>query len=120
MIRPMLLGVIVSVIGCSAQHAKAPTASKPAMSQAIHDGAPVIVRIVSRDQTVIVTSGPHEPLYSVRSADGRDVVANATLDELRTKHPEIYQRVEPSLAMDASQNGPTPPKKRVIIDASDA
>lgn len=123
MMRWMIAGLIAAAVaGCKAHEAKPTRAEDANVSAAgMHDGRPLIVQIVSRRETVIVTAGPREPLYSVRSTDGRELVANATLEELRTKHPEIYRRVEPSLAVDASVNGPGPRKMGgVMIDASDA
>src|SRR5688572_19503094 len=65
---------------------------------------PVIVRLVGQHQSITVTSGPDGPLYTAQTADGQPIVANATLEELRADHPEIYRFVEPGVAADASVN----------------
>ena len=62
---------------------------------------PVIVHLVSRHQALTVTSSPSGPRYSARASNGTPIVANATLDELRTDHPEIYRLLHPGVAADA-------------------
>jgi hypothetical protein len=70
---------------------------------------PVIVRLVGQHQTVTVTSGPDGPLYTAEDANGKMIVANASLAELREGHPEVYQFIEPSFAAESSVNpGATP------------
>ena len=58
---------------------------------------PVIVRLVGRDQTITISAGPGHSLYSATDAAGKTIVSNATLDELKTRHPDIYQRVSPGV-----------------------
>src|SRR5688572_25354692 len=88
--------VAASLLGCSSQPAGI-TEVKDAGAPA----GPVIVHLVGRHETITVTSSPRGPLYSARSALGDTIVANATLDELRTEHPEIYRLLEPGVAADA-------------------
>jgi hypothetical protein len=58
---------------------------------------PVIVRLVSRDKTITISAGPGHSLYSATDAQGKTIVSNATLDELKASHPDIYQRVSPGV-----------------------
>lgn len=81
--------------GCAVHRAKTPVA-------VAEPSGPVIVRLVGRHQSVIVTSSGQGPRYSVRDNSGKMLVANATLDQLRTDHPDVYRLVEPSIAVDAS------------------
>lgn len=94
-----LLIVAVSVAGC-ATRPSAPT--HQAKNTADEPDGPVIVHLVGRHETITVTSSPRGPLYSARGSDGQTIVANATLDELRAEHPEIYRLLEPGVAADAS------------------
>ena len=87
-------------LGCAAKSTPKAVADAPE--------GPVIVRLVGQHQSITVTSGPDGPLYTAQTADGQTIVANATLDELRVNHPEIYHFVEPSLAADASVDGGAP------------
>ena len=105
--RLTVCGMILTMaaIGCASK-----TAPKAAAAEAPE--GPVIVRLVGQHQAITVTSSPHGPLYTAQTADGQTIVANATLDELRTDHPEIYRFVEPSLAADASVNGGAPPQAK--------
>lgn len=88
--------VVLSFGGCAARQSQAPRAT------ADDPQGPVIVRLVGRHQTITVTSGPAGALYSAQTATGKMIVANATLDELRTDHPEVYRLLEPGIAADAS------------------
>jgi hypothetical protein len=63
---------------------------------------PVIVRLVGRNQVLTVSGGPKGPVYSVADAQGRTMLSNATLGELRAKHPELYQQIRGTVASDAS------------------
>ena len=63
---------------------------------------PVIVRLVSRAHTITVSAGPAAPLYSAQSADGKAIASNLTLEQLQDRHPALYQRLIPVVAVDAS------------------
>jgi hypothetical protein len=102
----VLFGMIAT--GCATSRHAAPRATGPAY---VAPEGKEIVRLVGQHQTVIVTSGPDGPLYTARTADGRTLVANASLAELRTQHPEIYRSIEPAMAVDASLEGSRPPGK---------
>jgi hypothetical protein len=69
---------------------------------------PVIVHLVGQHQAMTVTSGPDGPLYTAKTADGQPIVANATLQQLREQHPEVYRFVEPTMAVRADTDGVVP------------
>ena len=52
---------------------------------------PTIVRVVGRNQNVIVKAGPTGPLVTITDGHGREVVSGVTMDELRTQHPDAYR-----------------------------
>jgi hypothetical protein len=58
---------------------------------------PMIVRLVSRDKSITIFAGPGHSLYSATDAAGKTIVSKATLDELKTSHPDLYQRVAPGV-----------------------
>lgn len=92
--------VLTAVLyGCMAQHAQAPQGGQ--QPQTASSSFPVIVRMVARHQTITVTAGPHGPLYSAATDTGQSLVSNATLQQLRSDHPDIARQVEPTLALDA-------------------
>ena len=68
----------------------------PAMPAAAE---PVIVRLVGRGQTITISAGRGQSLYSVTDPAGRVVVSRATLEELRVSHPEVYRQVAPGFAL---------------------
>jgi hypothetical protein len=97
--RILLAGAIAVAAGCAE---RSPTVSSTPAEQ-LKQPAPgelEIVRLVGRHQTIIVTSGPQGPLYSANAADGRMIVARATIDELRENHPEVYWAIERSVTVD--------------------
>ena len=96
--------------GCS--HTKpAPQAAAPQQEN------PVIVRLVGQHQTVTITAdrAGRGPLYSVADKNGQTLVANATLTELRTTHPDLYRQIEPAIA---EQRDTDPRRKPSDADAS--
>lgn len=64
---------------------------------------PVIVRLVGRRYAITCSSSPAGPVYTAATHDGEVVVANATLLELRDRHPEIYEQVVPGIAEHADR-----------------
>lgn len=94
--RAILLATAVVVTAASAFPAARP---RPAAAS-----PPLIVRLVSRNQTITVTAGPTGPLYSQSDATGHVTVKPATLQELRAEHPDLYRQVQPATAyqLDAS------------------
>ena len=108
-----LIGFLGS--GCAA-HTKPPAAAREAEARTGPE-YPVIVRLVGRHYTVTASSGPAGVLWSARSADGRTVVANATLDELRTRHPEVYQQILPAVATQG--DGANTRKRETTNDVQD-
>ena len=58
----------------------------------------VITRLVGHHQTITITATGNGPRYSVMSAGGQVLLANATLDELREKQPDCYRQIRSSIA----------------------
>ena len=104
--------------------AKAPDAVAKAPAKGnVADEYPMIVRLVGRHQTIVVTAGPKGkgPLYSAERNDGTLIVAGATLDELRKDHPEVYQHLIPMYATEAkseTSKRKDQDKKEDVADAS--
>jgi hypothetical protein len=94
----VLVGVAALVGAGCAKEAAVPVATAQAPAIKASTEYPVIVRIVSRGQTVVVTAGPEGALYSVQSPTGEMLVSNVTLEELRGRHPEHYKWIAPMVA----------------------
>ena len=106
-------GVVATSLAC---HSEAPTPARHGAPRkqsptgmAPTDNFPVIVRVVGRHQTITVTAGPEGPLYSAATNDGEMLVAGATLERLRREHPDLYQQIEPSMAVEANDTVPARP-----------
>jgi hypothetical protein len=83
----------------------APIAKTPAAQP-----APVIVRIVSRRYTIVVSAGPVAPVYHVTNSAGQVVADGVTLEQLQLVDNTLYQELVPTIApsaqVDASLEGP--------------
>ena len=76
-----------------------PTApSKPAATTNAVADFPIIGHIEKRDRTITIKSGPKETIYSVKSADGKILCNNLTLEELRAQSPELHEFVKTAVA----------------------
>src|SRR4051812_33224887 len=80
-------------------HRPAPLAPQAA------DKLPVICRLVSRDQTITISAGPHGSVYSVQDARGQMLLSYASREELRARHPELSQQLDSAIvSTDALDN----------------
>ncbi len=101
-----LLGCVLlataAAVGCARRPAPAPAAAKapatPALDNPVHDGRPVLMRLVSRDHVVTVTAGADGPLYSAATKEGVALADSVTLEALRARHPDVYRIVHPARA----------------------
>src|SRR5688572_14266618 len=93
----------VVIVGCAAKPQAKATASAPA--PAPDPSRKDIVHIVSRNRTVTVTSSSRGLLYSLKDADGRVQIADATERRFAELEPELYQNIKHYIAV---QNDNTP------------
>ena len=93
---PLVVGALALAAGC-ASRAKAP-AARAAQAPPAAEQYPLIVRLEGRHYSVSACSGPQGVVYTAHGRDGRTIVANASLDELRQRHPGIYQQILPGIA----------------------
>ena len=125
LVLPLVVGAALLSGGCASTNRPAARATVAAERPAAAE-YPLIVRLVGRHYTVDACSGPEGVVYNASTNEGRAVVANASLDELRQQHPEIYQQILPGIAeqgeprnnsdrrtgsdaeLDASVDGPRP------------
>jgi hypothetical protein len=77
----------------------------------IENGNHVITRLVGREKTLTITTSTRGLSYSVADASGRSLMNAGTLEELRQKHPELWQQVSTGLASEI-------PARGELIDAS--
>ena len=67
---------------------------------------PIIGHIEKQDRTITIKAGPTGTIYSVKSADGKILCNNVTLEQLRAQSPDLHEFVKTAVAGDIS-NGAT-------------
>ena len=104
-----------TVIGLSSVIGVARPGTLPATAAAMAGDRkhPVIVHIVSRDQTVTVRCGEKGLLYSLTGTDGKVVIADATPEKFAQLQPQLYHAIRGYIAVKADA-GP------VLYDGADA
>jgi hypothetical protein len=80
---------------------------------------PIIGHIEKRDRIITIKSGPNGTIYSVKSADGKILCDNVTLDQLRAQSPELHEFVKTAVAGNIS-NGATGDSRVRITDGGAA
>src|SRR5687768_4301305 len=97
-VRSTVLLAALACVGCSTKQRHAAAPPPPAAEPAGLE----IVELRSRDNIIVVTSGPDGPLYSAKTYAGETLASNVTLAELRDAHPELYKQIMPVVANDQS------------------
>jgi hypothetical protein len=60
-----------------------------------------IVRLVGQHATMTISSSATGPVYSATDARGKAMVRNATLEQLRANHSELYRQINPAICAQA-------------------
>jgi hypothetical protein len=94
----MLFTAAAVLAGC-ARPTTSPTA--PIAKVPTARPAPVIVRIVSRHYSIVVSAGPTAPIYQVTNSAGHIVADGVTLAQLRLVDNNLYEELLPALAPNA-------------------
>src|SRR3954466_4154275 len=100
MIETLICSTLIglsSVIGVAAPG----TLPAPAAAMANDKKHPVIVHIVSRNQTVTVRSGEKGLLYSLTGTDGKVMIADATPEVFAQLQPQLYRAMRGYIAVQA-------------------
>lgn len=85
----------VGIVGCTSH--PAPT-TQTSLAPATSLNGPVIVRLVGRNYSVVISAGPKAPVYTVRDGAGQLLAQNLTLEELRQDHVDLYDKIAPALS----------------------
>lgn len=92
-----------AMIGCAHQNASAPLAKAGTRSPALPGAqGPVIVRLVSRHYTVVISAGAKSPVYTIRNAAGDLLASDVTLDQLRDTRVDLYDQLAPLISPEGS------------------
>jgi len=96
----IILAAVIGGLSACKSHEASTTAPVPTAPVAVR--YPIITKLVGRHQTIVVSAGPQSALYSIQSPTGQVLLANASFEELRDKHPEYFRYIQPVVAADAS------------------
>jgi hypothetical protein len=86
----------LAIAGCNTHKPSA------ASAQSTPKNYPVIYSLISRTQTLTVTSGPDGPLYSVTDPKGVVLMPPSTLAQVAIIDPKLHQWVNSAVAASAS------------------
>lgn len=75
------------LIGSSSAMAQQRPTTMPAQTR-------TIVKVVSRDTTIVASSGPNGPVYSLEGKDGLVIIPSMTLPDMQAKHPELAKHIQ--------------------------
>jgi hypothetical protein len=99
-----LAGLALSQDKVAAPPSSKPVQTKPAPSSAPAPTAarqgdyPVIGYLEKQDHTITIKSGPKGTLYSVKTTDGKKLLENVTLDQVRAQAPELHEFLKTAVA----------------------
>lgn len=79
-----ILGLVL--IGSSSAMAQQRPTTQPAPAR-------TIVKVVSRDTTIVASSGPNGPVYSLEGKNGQVLIPNMSLPDMQAKHPELARHI---------------------------
>ncbi len=91
-IRYSILALGLSCVACSS------TTPEPVEPQGTVDTGPVIVRVISRDTTIVARSSANGPVYGLEDRNGKVLVPAMSLPELQAMHPELARKVQNTTA----------------------
>jgi hypothetical protein len=98
MIRSLMVTVLC-VVGLSCAAAPKPRAATASVPTTQPTKYLVIVKVVSRDKTVTISSGPKGLVYSLALNDGKVLLANASGEEFAKLHPDLYRFIRQYIAV---------------------
>jgi hypothetical protein len=70
----------------------------------------IILRLRTRENVITACAGADGPRYAIATAEGKEIEAGLSLEELEARHPSIYDAVRSSMVeVDASLWGRASP-----------
>ena len=97
----IVIAACVAMLGCASRPASTSTPATAPAARATTD-RPVIVRLVGRNYSVVISAGIKGPVYTVRTPDGQLLAENLTLNELRQSHTDLYDKLAPAISPENS------------------
>jgi hypothetical protein len=77
------------------------------------DTSPVICFIEKQDRTITIKAGPKGTIYSVKTAHGKILCENVSLDQLRAQAPELHDFIKSAIVLKSGKSD-----ARLRMDAS--
>jgi hypothetical protein len=122
--------VLVAAAGLALSQDKAPPQSTPPKLTSPHETQPpapgkvtkaaadypVICYLEQRDRTITVKAGPKGPVYCVKSASGKVLFDNVSIEQLSAQAPALGEFLKTSMA--GAPGAKADARLRVRIDAS--
>ena len=104
--------VLVALAGLALSQDKAPPQSTPLKLTSPHEtqtpasdksvkaaaNFPVICYLGQRDRTITVKAGPKGPVYSVKTADGKALYENLSIEQLSAQAPKLGEFLKTAVA----------------------
>jgi len=97
----------------SAQPKPAASSKPSAITNASAD-FPIIGHIEKRDRTITIKAGEKGTIYSVKSADGKILCNNISLEQLRAQSPELHEFVKTAVAGNISNGASADARIRIV------
>jgi len=90
-----LVGSLLALVACAPSPDGAPSASSPVEAVAAR---PIIGKLATRDAVLSFHAGAEGPRFSVADATGATIARDVTLDDLRTRFPDLHDAYRSSTA----------------------
>jgi len=88
-----------------------PKAKRPQVTVASPaSDSPIICYLERRGQTITIKAGAKGPIYSGKTAEGKILFENLSIDQLRAQAPEIHELIKTAVASGSGKPG-------AVIDA---
>jgi hypothetical protein len=75
----------------------------------------VVGRLVLRDYQVTMTIAPSGTRYTIATSDGTELAANLSIEELRSRYPQVHDQLEPAIAAPKPIQQPTMPQSTLMM-----
>ncbi len=102
--KSIAIAAVTLLIGLGCKHEQVATVSPKPAPQPVFvpdTTGKVIVHIVSRNQTITVKSGTNGVVYSLRDAQGKVMLADATPEEFKRVDPQLFNQIQHYIAVQA-------------------
>lgn len=90
-----LVGALLALVACAPSPDGAPSPASPVEAVGAR---PIIGKLATRDAVLSFHAGAEGPRFSVADATGATIARDVTLDDLRTRFPDLHDAYRSSTA----------------------